>query len=259
MKRNSKKRNYALLLLLILVVVCSFMGNAQNYSIKNRWNTKIGYSRNQIDDITLPIAWPDSWGDIPTINKRASNFRIELNYGVLNWLEVGIYGGFTHYKPNKVIVFLPDTLIEGMIVDVEWTREDALAPTFGVNVNFHLLPLFVKKEKCRWEWYITAKYGGAYFSKWNNGYYNMTVPSHMEENDDGSWTVYIDGHANPHRYRHEFGIGMGAGVYFWNTFGLYIEVCGGQYSYFPDLFKAWHSIRGGIEFKFTPKPKKKLE
>ena len=251
MKRNSKKRNCALLLLAILVVACSFMGNAQNYTVKNRWNTKIGYSRNQIKGKDSPIAWPDAWGDIPWINKRASNFRIELNYGVLNWLEVGIYGGFTHYIAEKII-------IEGDSI-IEWTKESALAPTFGINVNFHLLPLFVKKEKCRWEWYITAKYGGAFFSKWGKGDYAMAVPSHVEENGDGTWSFYIDGPPNPQRYRHEFGIGMGAGVYFWNTFGLYIEVCGGQYSYYPELFKAWHSIRGGIEFKFTPKPKKKLE
>ena len=246
MKKNSQKRNYTLLLLLILVVACSFIGNAQNYTIKNRWNTKIGYSRNQTYDNDWPFAWPDAWGDIPLINKRASNLRIELNYGVLNWLEVGIYGGFTCYNVEKVTIdFITNLFIDRV-------TEKSFAPTFGVNVNFHLLPLLVKKEKCRWECYITAKYGGAYFEKW--GF----------KKDDVHYLVFVDikkapDKFNSHRYRHEYGLGMGAGVYFWNTFGLYIEVCGGQYSYFPEIFKAWHSIRGGIQFKFTPKPKPKLE
>ena len=243
MKKYHIKKVVALWLF-ILTSGSYTIANAQDYSVKNRWNTKIGYSRNQTYEIGFPFAWPDAWGDIPMITKRASNFRMELNYGVLNWLEVGVYGGFTHYNPYQ-FVMESDTL-------VNFTKTSAFAPTFGINVNFHLLPLFVKKEKCRWEWYITAKYGGACFTKWNNKDYTFLIspPDNLQD-----WQPKY----NPNRYRHEYGIGMGAGVYFWNIFGLYIEVCGGQYSYFPEYYKAWHSIRGGIEFKFTPKPKKKLE
>jgi hypothetical protein len=243
-----KKNLRYITLMLLLIAFCPNGANAQKYSIKNRWNIKVGYSRNKTNEKDIPFMWPDRWGEIPTINKRLSNFRLELNYGVLNWLEVGIYGGFTHYRPFWGIEYGPNP------EDFYCFKEEALAPTFGINVNFHLLPLFVKNEKCRWEWYLTAKYGGAFFAKWgvahNGGYYAIELP------EEAWYDPTING--NPNRYRHEYGAGMGGGVYFWNVFGLYLEVCGGQFSYFPDLFKSYYSIRGGIEFKITPKKKKMI-
>ena len=222
MKKYHVKKGFALLLFIVATGFCTTT-NAQ-HTIKNRWNTKITYSENKT---TLTY----------DLNKRNSaNFRVALNYGVINCLEVGVYSGFTLYY-----AFFPKKNNPYVLIG-----EKSFAPTFGTNINFHILPLFVKKEKCRWEWYITAKYGGAYFAKWGGEKYAAFY------NGDPA-TININ------RYRHEFGLGMGGGVYFWNVFGFSLEVCGGQYSYFPELAKSWYSIRAGIQFKFTPKPKRKLE
>ena len=222
MKKYHFKTGFALLLF-ILAAGCCTITNAQ-YTIKNRWNTKITYSENKTK-LTYDFRI-----------RNSASFRVALNYGVINCLEVGVYSGFTLYYAFIYSESSPTNFI----------KEKAFAPTFGTNVNFHILPLFVKKEKCRWEWYITAKYGGAYFAKYGGEKY-------------ASFYIGDISNGNEDRYRHEYGLGMGGGVYFWNTFGFTLEVCGGQYSYFPEHIKEWYSIRGGIQFKFTPKPKRKLE
>ncbi len=67
----------------------------------------------------------------------------------------------------------------------------------------------------------------------------------------------FDIHCLSKRYRHEFGVGIGGGVYFWKVFGLYAEVLVGQYSYFPELFDSYYTARIGVELKFMPNKKAK--
>ena len=180
---------------------------SQNYSIKNRWNTKLSLSFNRTNypnDVPLM-----HWDNVPVHPFQAKlNIRAECNYGVLNWLELGGYLGYIRYRNYYYIVKNSKP---------PWIY--AFAPTFGVNVNVHLLPFFVDNKDCRWEWYVTAKYGGAYLIN--------HVPF--------SSYYFCSGE----RYRHEFGIGMGGGVYFWNLFGLYAEALAGQYSYFPEICKVY--------------------
>jgi hypothetical protein len=106
---------------------------------------------------------------------------------------------------------------------------------FGLNVNFHILPLFVKKEDCRWDFYVCAKYGGCYATK-----PPMTIPF-----EQVSFTSY----------KHEYGVGLGGSVYFWNLVGLYTECSFGQYSFFhtsdfPSTINNYFNIRGGLTFKW---------
>ena len=70
---------------------------------------------------------------------------------------------------------------------------------------------------------------------------------------------YFEMHCKPNRYRHEFGAGIGGGVYLGKkkqVFGLYTEALVGQFTYFPEVYKVYWTARVGIEFKFTPNKKK---
>ncbi|MDR0828507.1 MAG: hypothetical protein LBN95_00130, partial [Prevotellaceae bacterium] len=165
------------------------------------------------------------------------NPRIELNYGVLNWLETGIYAGFMMYRYDTSFDsgnywFNPDE-------DLKY----AYAPTFGVNINFHILPFFVKNQKCKWDFYIPVRYGGCYLTKWLDGKYGVI----MEEL--GTWDD-VDGEPSNNRYRHEYGAGLGGAVYIKNIVGFYMEVMGGQFSYWPEMVRNPYAIRFGLTAKF---------
>ncbi|MDR1793233.1 MAG: hypothetical protein LBR36_07340 [Bacteroidales bacterium] len=124
----------------------------------------------------------------------------------------------------------------------------SLSPTFGVQVNFHLLPFLSKNKNCRWDLYLTAKYGAAYLIQWNTKEYIADGYAYNE--GEPIWRDF-----NYSRYRHEFGVGVGGGVYFRDFFGLYAEGMVGQYSYFPEIFRCNLSFRGGMMFKIPPKNK----
>ena len=235
---NDMKPTKQLFLLFVITGLFSLPVYAQDYSIKNRWNTKLSLSFNRNNEWNRPfIEFPNGNPFQARLNARA-----ECNYGVLNWLEVGGYIGYIRY------LNIDHSIRKGFD-----KRGRTIAPTFGVNVNVHLLPFWVKNKDCRWELYLTAKYGGAYLINY--------VPVVGQ-----SW-VMIDGiikkkgeiSYNPNRYRQIFGAGIGGGVYFWNLFGLYTEVMAGQYSYFPEACKSYYTVRVGIEFKFTSNKRKKAQ
>ena len=223
-----------ILIFLAFAFVLVPFSSAQNNSIKNRWNTKLSISRSRMN---YPNPSPYFWDKHPI--RGNVNMRAECNYGVLDWLELGGYVGYMRYFNfyyNLHKKFRPENF--------------AFAPTFGVNVNAHLLPLWVKNKNCRWELYLTAKYGGAYLINHVEFYLDYFSSANNE------FSVL---HCLPNRYRHIFGAGIGGGVYFWNLVGLYAEVMGGQYSYFPEVCNSYYTARVGIEFKFMTKTKKQKE
>ena len=223
---------YKKLLLLLLTFFLLSVNYGQNLTVKNRWNIKASYSAYKTFRKDFPFIYIGNVDEMELVWAKKSNIRVELNYGILNCLEVGVYGGFMNYEGYKLYFDDNDSLI-----DLDFP--DFYAPTFGINVNFHILPLFVKNEKCRWELYITAKYGGCYLLHWGEASYGVPLPA-----DD----PFAD--PNLHKYRHEYGVGIGGGVYFWNFFGMYFETSFGQYSYWPDIVSDHFCCRYGIEFKF---------
>jgi len=211
-------------------------GHAQNYSIKNRWNTKLSISYNRTNEINTMFFM--SLDKVPIHPYQARlNVRAECNYGILNWLELGGYVGYMRYhNPYRVM---------------ENSKLMALfAPTFGINTNVHLLPFWVKNNDCRYELYVTAEYGAAYlirhlgFKRYGFGGISTSTATYTTEDSCGAA-----------RYRPIFGIGIGGGIYFKNIVGLYTEVKIGQYSYFPEMCKVYWTARVGIEFKFYSKRK----
>jgi hypothetical protein len=184
------------------------------YSIKNRWNIKASYSLyNTIHDIG-------------SFHWEKSNTRLEANYGFNSCLEAGIYGGVQLFHGIK-------------IVNEDIKLITGTASTFGVEINFHLLPLFVQNPDSPWELYLTAKYGGILFT-YKGG--NTTMI-------DGT-PIYLP---TKTKYEHEYSIGVGGGVYFWKIFGLYAEFSLGQFYSLPtydDKVNIPCKLRGGFAFKF---------
>ena len=184
---------------LITFLPCSLSVSGQeneyNYSVKNRWTIKASYSRYKTafwDDIPAHIG--DNF--LSFKRKKMSNFKVETNYGINKFIETGVYIGFQHY--------------EWYGEDISLEPNKSFAPLFGVNVNFHILPFLVQSEKCRWDVYLTAKYGGCYLP-------------HLELDDP----VF-----DYSKYRHEYGLGLGIGYYFKNIIGIFAEGSLGQYFYF---------------------------
>jgi len=209
----------------------------QTLSVKGRWNIKAGFSLYKITTATARLIEFD-WTKNGLRYKRKFNVRVEANYGIFKWLEAGLYIGLMGYEYGIPPNFLPNEL-------------DAVAPTFGVNVNIHILPFFVKNPKCKWDFYIPLKYGGNYIPKvsdivfdkiqnWDDLAANMT---------DDEFIEYCKT-LNRSKYRHEYGAGLGAAVYIKNIMGFYVEVMGGQFSYINQLVKSPYNIRVGLTAKF---------
>jgi len=218
----------------------------QTYSIKGRWNTKLSLSYNRIN---RPNGNPHILFDnIPAHPIQTMlNARADCNYGVLNWLELGGYIGYTrYYNPYEYLKKIErGDDMENMKI------RNSFTPTFGVNVNVHLLPFWVKNKNCRWELYLTAQYGGTYLIN----YYPFYLDGFIWDSQTGMQGITIK--ENPKRYRSIFGAGVGGGVYFKNVFGLYTEFMVGQFSYFPEACKSYYTARVGIEFKFYSKKNKR--
>jgi len=216
----------------------------QTLSVKGRWNIKAGYSLYKLTTTTDRLFEFD-WDVSSEMYKRKWNVRVEANYGVLKWLETGIYIGLMGYEycpqPYGYLSNFPD----------------AVAPTFGVNANIHILPFFVKNPNCKWDFYIPLKYGGNYISKygknknndaivfspigtWDDRTRNMTEEEYDEYRAKTNWN----------KYRHEYGIGLGGAYYIKNIIGFYAEVMGGQFSYFQEFIKSPYNIRVGLTAKF---------
>jgi len=202
------------LIALILFLWCSLSANAQeksyDYSVKNRWTIKTSIARYKT------AFWGNTFlsvGDniFDQKNRKMVNFKVEANYGINKFIEIGIFTGFQHYE------WIGDTLI-GM--------NKSLAPLFGINANFHILPFFVKSKNCRWDLYLTAKYGGCYLLH--------------KEIDHPDFPLG--------KYRHEYGLGLGLSYYFKNIIGLFAEGSVGQYFLFTRSIKTGYFIGNSLVF-----------
>ena len=251
----TKRIIFTILLLLFFSSVQSqeLPVESQRFSVKGRWNIKLGYSLYKTTNITIkPLPTIDPLNANNTFMfKRKSNLRLDLNYGVLKWLEVGGYIGLMNYEYVTEEIWLNQPTI--------WFNSapnypDAFAPTFGVNVNIQLLPLFVKNPNCKWDFYISLRYGGCYLFRHGGKYLVVQDALPLWDNkvwdgkDKESGYKWVD--INYNKYKHEYGAGLGAAVYIKNIMGFYMEVMGGQFSYWPELVRSPYDIRVGLAAKF---------
>lgn len=132
-------------LILIVCLMPFLAGYSQDSYIKNRWNFKFGYAE-------YNLAYFSN-----TRTRAVTNYRVEANYGILEFLEVGGYLGW-----SRVSAYLP------VVGPPNYVNLDS--PFFGVNINFHPLTFLIKKTDFRFDLYLLARYGGVYFSS-PEGYY----------------------------------------------------------------------------------------
>ncbi|MFA6126142.1 MAG: carboxypeptidase-like regulatory domain-containing protein [Bacteroidales bacterium] len=108
--------------------------------IKNRLNIRVGYA-------TIP-----GYNYRPDVGMKSTyaNFRLETNYHVFKFLEIGGYLGYSRYSSrldkNRVIFTYENT------------------PFIGLNLNVQLLPFFHGTTDSRFDLYLLGRYGGAYYS-----------------------------------------------------------------------------------------------
>ncbi|MDD4673404.1 MAG: outer membrane beta-barrel protein [Bacteroidales bacterium] len=176
-----------LLLALLLISINTF---AQVNTVPKRINAKLGFSLSDPEDT----------------DNNLPNFRVEVNYKVVPFLEVGVYGGFGFYQA-----------IQREIVGsgISATISGYAASNYGLNANFHILPLVVKERKLRFDLYVSGKLG--------------TI---NPEKTDAS--------PLPDKFLSDYGVYAGAAYYLTRHFGVYGEFGYGSYT----------TIRYGLSFKF---------
>jgi len=176
---------------------------SQDSYIKNRWNFKLAGSMGPLYNMS---------------HKKAPQFRVEANYGLLKNLEVGGYAGLSPYWSYKRSSIDP---ITGYPL---YTSKKAIAPFYGVNANFHLLPFLIKKDNFRFDLYLAAKGGGYYISGNNSQWYKGL-----------QWQVFLGG---------------GLAFYPWKHLGIYSEY-GYETKHYPTSKDKFTSvIRFGLTFKY---------
>jgi hypothetical protein len=174
--------------------------NEYNYSIKNRWTIKASISRYRTYQEYPVLAHVGGDFFDPAQSRKMVNFKVEANYGITKFIEIGLFTGFQHYEwQGTTDLIVMDSLIN-----------KSFAPLFGVTVNFHILPFFIKSKNCNWDLYLTAKYGGCYLP-------HKEVESPYFQHS---------------KYRHEYGLGLGIGYYIKNIIGFYAECSVGQFTLF---------------------------
>jgi hypothetical protein len=121
----------------ILLLLLTITSTAQNYSIKDRWTLKLGYSPYKLE----------------YMDHKPQNFRAEVNYGLLDYLEVGAYLGYNRSQTSEQTIS-SDPIVKYCNI------LDAPTPSYGLSTSLHVLPFFVKKKDFWMDLYVTGKVGG---------------------------------------------------------------------------------------------------
>jgi hypothetical protein len=192
----------------ILFFICYGLvsiATSQNNLIKGRYNFKLGYA-------SYPEEEPNG--------HRIPNYRLQADYGLLKYLEVGIYSGYSRFTCYN--------LIGGSDYN-----HHANTLFYGVNLNFNPLTFIIKANDFRFDLYLTAKYGGHYKFIPEN----YSLPRHMAE----------------------YSVGVGAAFYVWKHIGLFAEYNYGYFDYFVTVYSSNQHptppsmLRFGLTYKYKRK------
>jgi hypothetical protein len=193
---------------LIFFIICFSLANnatSQNSLIKGRYSFKLGYA-------SYPEEEPNG--------HRIPNYRIQADYGLLKYLEVGIYAGYSRFSCYNV-------------AGGGDQGHPANTLFYGANLNFNPLSFVIKAEDFRFDLYLTAKYGGHY--------------------------KFIPENYSLPRYMAEYSVGVGAAFYIWKHIGLFAEYNYGYFDYFDTIYSttqlstAPSMLRFGLTYKYKRK------
>ena len=181
------------------------MAISQNSLIKGRYNFKLGYT-----------SYPEEYSH----SHRIPNYRLQADYGLLDYLEVGIYTGYSRFSCYN------------LAGGGDYGRP-AKTLFYGVNLNFNPLTFAIKADDFRFDTYLTAKFGGHYkfIPK------NYSLPRHMTE----------------------YSVGIGAAFYIWKHIGVFAEYNYGYFDYFKTIYNpsqiptSSSMLRFGIAYKYRRK------
>ncbi len=155
-------------------------------------------------------------------NEKANNFQLEVSYGVLDYLELGIYGG---YGAN---IFVDNNLADNLT-----------NITYGFNINLHILPFITQGEILKFiDTYVTAN--------WGTNFYKVNPIKTI----DGYGGKYSDKNKKTIDYVRKFdiveqGIGAGVAIYPIKKLGLF-----GEYVYGKYFFDNNKRFRAGLIYRF---------
>lgn len=168
-----------LIYLFLLCTIFNIDAQTQGSYIKNRWNVKAGHSAYKANQ---PIRnQPDH-----------SNYSLELNYGILNEIELGICAGYSKLKT-----------IELGPMSGSFRIYELKALQYGFNLNYQMLPSIIKADDFRFDLYLTGKLGG------------MHIYSPTGSEFTGSYFVYS--------------AGGGSAFYLFKHIGAFLEYAYGKY------------------------------
>ncbi len=167
-------------LLLAASLLISINALAQTNSTSGRFTTKLGFA----------ISNPEAF------RGKQTNFRAEINYGFARVFEVGAYAGHGFY----ILLQIEQGETGGAVVESGYS-----ALNYGVNANFHILPLLIKEKAPRFDLYLSGKVGGIK----SLGEYSFPVPD---------------------KFHSDYGIYGGAAYFIGKHFGLYGEFGYGNYT-----------------------------
>lgn len=155
------------LVLTIILLAQLNVTMGQNSYIHNRWNIQA-----EVHKLSEKDKQPVLYG-----------YRLNVNYGFLDFIEAGGYLGAEKY--------LNFSVPSGTAI------RELYAPVYGINVNAHILPLLVHHKNCRFDLYIASKSGGLYWI--------------------GNETEFLKGS------KFQFFIGGGLAMYPFKNIGAFIE------------------------------------
>jgi hypothetical protein len=121
----------------ILLFLLTLTSTAQNYSLRNRWTIRLGYSPYKED----------------YMNYKPQNFRAEVNYGLLEYLEIGAYIGYNRCQTSEQAAVSDP-------IGKYYSILDAPVPSYGLSTSLHVLPFFLKKKDFWMDLYFKGEFGG---------------------------------------------------------------------------------------------------
>ncbi len=209
-----------LLLLFIYIFIANGL-SAQNDSISlfnNKLSINIGLSNVQSNRIELPpVIFNGHTYERAIGGQQNPQFNFEIGYDLSKSLTLSGYFAYSNVRVNTL----------NSVDSMGYSYTSGGMPTFsyGLNMKYHLLPLFLKPDNLRLDVYAIGRFG-------------VLTMYEYQQIDDNWQKVWL-------QPDYEYGIGLGATYYFKKRWGIFGECFVGDF--FNDSFTRF---KVGLIFKF---------